>query len=64
MSNSPLSPKQLGVCPPGWQEAAGAYGEPGSRRSVADVTGPDTLAEVRAFKQAAKRAARPQVTPG
>ena len=56
--------KQLGVRPPGWQEAAGAYGEPGSRRSVADVTGPDTLAEVRAFKQAAKRAARPQVTPG
>ena len=56
--------KQLGVRPPGWQEAAGAYGEPGSRRSVADVTGPDTLAEVRAFKQAAKRAGRPQVTPG
>ena len=47
--------KQLGVTPPGWREAAGAYGEPGSHRSVADVTDPDSLAQVRAFKQAAKR---------
>ena len=37
---------------------AGAYGEDGSRRSAADVTDADTLAEVRAFKQAAKRAAK------
>src|SRR3954468_17870836 len=29
--------KQLGVRPPGWQEAAGAYAEEGSFRSVADV---------------------------
>jgi uncharacterized HhH-GPD family protein len=50
--------KQLGVQPPGWREAAGAYGEEGSRRSVADVTDPATLAEVRAFKQAAKQAKR------
>jgi uncharacterized HhH-GPD family protein len=49
--------KQLGVCPPGWREAAGAYGEEGSRRSVADVTDSDSLAAVRAAKQAAKRAA-------
>jgi uncharacterized HhH-GPD family protein len=47
--------KQLGVRPEGWREAAGPYGEEGSRRSVADVTDPDSLAEVRAFKQAAKR---------
>ena len=50
--------KQLGVCPPGWREAAGPYGEEGSRRSAADVTDADSLAEVRAFKQAAKQAAR------
>jgi uncharacterized HhH-GPD family protein len=50
--------KQYGVTPPGWREAAGAYGEDGSRRSVADVTGPDTLAEVRAFKQEQKAAAK------
>ena len=50
--------KQLGVQPEGWREAAGAYGEDGSRRSAADVTDADTLAEVRAFKQAAKRAAK------
>ncbi len=50
--------KQLGVNPPGWREAAGPYGEDGSRRSVADVTDADSLAAVRAAKQAAKRAAR------
>lgn len=50
--------KQLGVQPPGWQAAAGDYSELDSRRSVADVTSPETLAEVRAFKQQVKRAAR------
>ena len=45
---------QLGVRPDGWREVAGVYGEDGSRRSAADVTDADTLAEVRAFKQAAK----------
>jgi uncharacterized HhH-GPD family protein len=50
--------KQLGVTPPGWREAAGAYGEEGSRRSVADITGPESLAEVRRFKQEQKKAAR------
>jgi uncharacterized HhH-GPD family protein len=50
--------KQLGVCPPGWREAAGPYGEEGSRRSAADVTDADSLAEVRAFKQTAKQAAK------
>lgn len=49
--------KQLGVRPAGWREAAGPYGEDGARRSAADVTDADSLAEVRAFKQAAKRAA-------
>ncbi|MBW3659445.1 MAG: Fe-S cluster assembly protein HesB [Actinobacteria bacterium] len=47
--------KQCGVTPPGWREAAGEYGEPG-HRSIADVTSAETLAQVRAFKQARKRA--------
>ncbi|MEV3931048.1 HhH-GPD-type base excision DNA repair protein [Streptomyces sp. NPDC049944] len=50
--------KQLGVRPTGWREAAGAYGEKGSHRSVADITGPESLAEVRAHKQQAKAAAK------
>jgi uncharacterized HhH-GPD family protein len=50
--------KQLGVTPEGWREAAGAYGDEGSRRSIADVTSAETLAEVRAFKKAAKAAAK------
>ncbi len=48
--------KQLGVTPDGWREAAGAYGEDGARRSIADVVDPDTLREVREFKRAAKAA--------
>ncbi len=51
--------KRYGVTPPGWREAAGAYGEEGSTRSVADITGPESLAEVRRFKQAQKQAAKP-----
>jgi uncharacterized HhH-GPD family protein len=49
--------KQLGVQPPGWERAAGPYGEPGTHRSVADITGPESLARVRAYKQAMKAAA-------
>ncbi|MEV8391828.1 MULTISPECIES: HhH-GPD-type base excision DNA repair protein [unclassified Streptomyces] len=50
--------KQYGVQPKGWREAAGAYGDAGSYRSAADITGPESLAKVRAFKQEAKRAAK------
>ena len=50
--------KQYGVTPPGWRAAAGDYGLEGSRRSVADITGPETLLEVRAFKQEQKQAAK------
>jgi uncharacterized HhH-GPD family protein len=50
--------KQLGVQPKGWREAAGSYAEKGSTRSVADVTGPGSLAAVRAFKKEAKAAAK------
>ncbi|MGP3979700.1 HhH-GPD-type base excision DNA repair protein [Streptomyces sp. KR80] len=55
--------KQYGVTPEGWREAAGPYGEAGSYRSVADITGPESLAKVRAYKQEAKRAAK-QATSG
>ncbi|AJP02958.1 Fe-S cluster assembly protein HesB [Streptomyces cyaneogriseus subsp. noncyanogenus] len=50
--------KQLGVRPEGWREAAGDYGEPTSFRSVADITGPESLARVRAHKQEMKAAAK------
>jgi uncharacterized HhH-GPD family protein len=50
--------KQCGITPPGWREAAGDYGLEGSRRSVADIIGPESLVEVRAFKQEQKQAAK------
>lgn len=50
--------KQLDVRPEGWREAAGAYGEDTSTRSIADVTGPETLQAVREFKKAAKAKAK------
>ena len=50
--------KQRGVQPDGWREAAGAYGEDGALRSVADVVSPETLLEVRAYKQSVKKAAK------
>ncbi|MFF0303158.1 HhH-GPD-type base excision DNA repair protein [Streptomyces sp. NPDC004562] len=50
--------KQLGVRPQGWREAADAYGETESFRSVADITGPESLAKVRAHKQEMKAAAK------
>ena len=54
--------KRYGVTPPGWRDAAGDYGLEGSRRSVADVTGPESLAEVRQFKQEQKAAAKEAAT--
>jgi uncharacterized HhH-GPD family protein len=50
--------KQLGVTPAGWREAAGVYGEEGSTRSIADVTSPESLAAVRAYKQKVKAKAK------
>jgi uncharacterized HhH-GPD family protein len=55
--------KQYGVTPPGWREAAGDYGLEDSRRSVADITGPESLVEVRAFKQEQKQAAKAANAP-
>jgi uncharacterized HhH-GPD family protein len=56
--------KQRGVTPPGWREAAGAYGEQGAYRSVADVVDPASLARVRETKQAAKAAAKQAAAQG
>nr|WP_084478546.1 HhH-GPD-type base excision DNA repair protein [Nocardia jejuensis] len=50
--------KQEGIEAKGWREAAGAYGEVDSRRSVADVTDAESLAQVREFKKQAKAAAK------
>ncbi len=49
--------KQYGVTPPGWRAAAGAYGEEGAHRSVADITDEGSLAEVRDYKKQMKAAA-------
>lgn len=53
-----LLAKQRGVTPDGWHEAVGAYGDEGSRRSIADVTDADSLLEVRDFKKQQKAAAK------
>jgi uncharacterized HhH-GPD family protein len=52
--------KQLGVRPPGWEEAAGRYGVPGTFLSVADIVDSESLARVRAYKAQLKAAARDQ----
>jgi uncharacterized HhH-GPD family protein len=46
--------KQMGVRPKGWREAAGEFGEDGSRKSVADITNEKTLGQVREYKKAMK----------
>ncbi len=50
--------KQCGLEAQGWREAAGHYGEEGSFASVADIVDPESLAKVRATKQAAKAATK------
>ncbi|MDO9377720.1 MAG: HhH-GPD-type base excision DNA repair protein [Nocardioidaceae bacterium] len=50
--------KQRGVTPDGWREAAGPYGDPDARRSIADVVDAATLGQVREFKKEQKAAAR------
>ncbi|MEV4514099.1 HhH-GPD-type base excision DNA repair protein [Dactylosporangium sp. NPDC049525] len=50
--------KQYGVQPDGWREAAGGYGEVGSRRSVADIVDGDSLTQVREYKKQMKAAAK------
>lgn len=50
--------KQCGFDGDGWREAAAPYGEDGTRMSVADIVSPETLAQVREAKRAAKAAAK------
>ena len=50
--------KQLDVRPPGWEEAAGRYGEPGTFFSVADIVDAESLLRVRAYKAQIKAAAK------
>lgn len=50
--------KQRGLTASGWQKAAGDYGKSGIHHSVADVTDPGSLQEVRAHKKAMKAAAK------
>ena len=50
--------KQYGFTGAGWREAAGAYGDEGSFRSVADIVSPESLAKVREHKRAMKAAAK------
>ncbi|MGX5696970.1 HhH-GPD-type base excision DNA repair protein [Agromyces soli] len=50
--------KQCGLEAPGWREAAGHYGDEGSFASVADIVSPESLAKVRAHKQAVKAQAK------
>ena len=57
--------KQFAIRPPGWEKAAGVYGETGSHRSVADIDSPEALAKVRQFKQQTKAEARAKLpNPG
>jgi uncharacterized HhH-GPD family protein len=51
-----LVAKQLGVRPPGWEKAAGAYAREGYR-SAADIVDADSAVKVREFKQQRKAAA-------
>jgi len=55
--------KQLGVRPPGWDDAAGRFGEAGTFMSIADIVDPDSLGKVRAYKQQMKAAAKVAAGP-
>ena len=50
--------KQYGYDGAGWREAAGAYGEAGSFKSVADIVDDTSLSKVRDFKKQMKAAAK------
>lgn len=50
--------KQHGFTGEGWREASAPYGDPDSYRSVADITGPESLVKVREYKREAKSRAK------
>ncbi|WP_256842074.1 HhH-GPD-type base excision DNA repair protein [Ornithinimicrobium cryptoxanthini] len=50
--------KQRGLAAKNWREAAGDYGDPDARMSIADVVDDQSLAQVRAYKKEQKAAAK------
>lgn len=56
--------KQLSVRPPGWEEAAGKFGQPGTFMSIADIVDTETLGRVRAYKKQLKAAAKGTAASG
>lgn len=50
--------KQLGVTPPGWQEACAPFGDEGTTMSIADIVDEESLQRVREWKAAKKAAAK------
>jgi uncharacterized HhH-GPD family protein len=56
--------KQLGVCPEGWREVSTPYSKAGSTLSVADITDPESLGQVRATKKAMKAKAKARADAG
>ncbi|MDO5739706.1 MAG: HhH-GPD-type base excision DNA repair protein [Ornithinimicrobium sp.] len=50
--------KQCGLTAAGWEKAAGDYGRSGVHMSIADVTSPESLQQVRAYKKEKKAAAK------
>ncbi len=55
--------KQLGVRPVGWESVSSPFSDPGTFRSVADITDVESLNNVRAFKQAMKAANKAKASP-
>ena len=52
-----LLAKRVGVTPKGWEETAGPFADD-EPRSVADVDSPESFAQVRAWKQAKRKAGK------
>ena len=55
--------KQLGVQPPGWEDAAGRFGQSGTFLSIADIVDTESLGRVRAYKAQMKAAAKAAAQP-
>ncbi len=56
--------KQFDLQAPGWAGAAGDYGKPGARMSIADVVDGTSLGEVREYKRQQKADAKRAAGPG
>ena len=52
--------KQIDVRPPGWEEAAGRFGQAGTFLSIADIVDAESLGRVRTYKAQMKAAAKGQ----